>query len=92
MNVEEARHRLEVLYADMAGPFLPPIRSIATPEREALRVLLDELHRLHVAVSTQRKVLENINAARKKRATKPAGARTRLPSTNRTSHNGGHEK
>jgi hypothetical protein len=74
MNIEEARHRLEVLHAEQ-----PTAYSQLTPvDRLALRSVLDELHRLHLAVSEQGRTLVKLLTAKKQPHQKPAAARSPL--------------
>ena len=76
-RIEEARHRLEVLYADTAHQY--HTIHLGPPTRQAIRTLLDELHRLHLAVSEQRRTLKNIATRENKRARKPSAARSQQP-------------
>jgi hypothetical protein len=89
--IELARHRLEVLIADTVTERERELRRITAAERTDLIVILSELHRLHLAVSEQRKTLQTI-ADRKRRVTarkqpplKPVGARSRRPTTQNAS-------
>jgi hypothetical protein len=59
--LETARMRLEVLYADTSPNSPQPTPSdLSTKERQALRIVLDEVQRLNIAVSNQRKHLLTI--------------------------------
>jgi len=82
-RIAMARHRLEVLYADTdhsdgnqhgnrAAAWL------SEPDRTALRAVLDELHRLHLAVSEQGRTLVKLLCAKKRPRRKPAAARSPL--------------
>jgi hypothetical protein len=80
-EVDTARQRLELLYADTGdgGPRDPHIRRLSPTEAEtfkaehaALRTVLDELHRLNLAVSIQRGIIERSKLARKSRNRKAA--------------------
>lgn len=82
--VEIARHRLEVLHADLTAEG-PDERIVGYEERRAIRTVLDELHRLNLAVSEQAKTLRAIAEAKKKARQKPAAARSRRPTTRKTS-------
>jgi len=85
-EIELARHRLEVLYADsveLAGVV------ITKKERNALRAVLDELHRLHQAVSEQGRTLVKLLCAKKRPHRKPAAARSPLRVIHKPTQKGG---
>lgn len=82
--VTAARHRLEVLARDTTYPDQRETRTVRHEEALALRTVLDELHRLNVAVSEQRtklEALENERAIRKALNRKPAAARSQPATT-----------
>ena len=64
--IQQARHRLETLWADTALHQTRTRRHITTEERAAIRLILDELHRLNKAVSAQEAALRaaRLRAAR----------------------------
>jgi hypothetical protein len=62
-----ARHRLEVLSADTINEHHRDHRRLTAVERSALIELLYELHRVHVVVTAQRKLLERSTAREKAR-------------------------
>jgi hypothetical protein len=93
VTTEEARHRLEVLHADTApggsrdiAHLRPSPRTLDQfkADREALRTVLDELHRLNIAVSEQRKTLQNIANTKKSIARKLARERSPHAAARRT--------
>jgi uncharacterized protein YecA (UPF0149 family) len=84
-NVELARHRLEILYADESENNQRRENILDLSEQAALRIVLDELHRLNMAVSEQRKTLQSIADRKKKTHRKHAAARTGRPTTRSTS-------
>jgi hypothetical protein len=61
---EIARQRLEVLYHDCAER---DRRGLDLAEQAALRAVLDELHRLNVAVSIQREMIARMKNQTKSR-------------------------
>lgn len=89
-KIKLARARLEILYADTGAS---THRLTQWQEREALRAVLDELHRLNLAVSEQRATLQavadrqNAEIRRKKATRKPADARSIRPTAQRTTEN-----
>src|SRR4029077_20790667 len=76
--VSTARHRLEVLHADTICDEDRSRRTVNLAEHCAIRKLLDELHRLHIAVCTQKKHLTAL-LEEKTRNRKPADARSQPP-------------
>lgn len=76
MTVEEARHRLQVLAIDTTLAGDREIRRLTLSENEAIAAILAELHRLNIAVSSQRKTLEKTAAAKNKTRQKPAQPRS----------------
>jgi hypothetical protein len=98
---ELARQRLEVLYADTdtGGPRHPFLHRLTSPQldlftadRDALRVVLDELHRLNLAASIQRAIIERGKRAQKSRNRKAAEPPTQPPTTHGTRQKGSHHK
>lgn len=87
-QVDIARHRLEVLFADTdtkrEGPRTIPGRWLEHQEREALRVVHDELHRLNIAVSQQARIIKNVANAKKQIARKLLRERSQAAATRRT--------
>jgi hypothetical protein len=92
-----ARHRLEVLYADTQPGGSRDI-AIHRPsprtydqfrdDRNALRAVLDELHRLHLAVSEQGRTLVKLLCAKKQPHRKPAAAQSRHATAHKPSQKG----
>jgi len=70
--------RLEILLADTREQG-PMERIMSSPDLDALTIVLDEIHRLNLAVSSQRKTLQSIADAKNKARQKPAGARPQRP-------------
>ena len=81
--VESARHRVRVLALDTAQPIIRETRRVTAEEHLALVTLLDELHRLNVAVSDQRKFMEDAAKRKKWHTQKPVAARSQ-PATVRS--------
>ncbi len=84
--VEIARHRLEVLHEDISAHG-GENRMVNWNERNALRIVLDELHRLNLAVSSQLKTLQSIadrKKSEKQSHRKPAGAQSQHAATHST--------
>jgi hypothetical protein len=79
MRIDDARHRLEVLQADTVTETQREHRRLSATERLAVIILLEELHRLHLAISEQgktlRKTIQRHNQARQK----PTAARSPRP-------------
>jgi hypothetical protein len=64
-TAEEARQRLQVLALDTITAEQRERRTITEEEHYAIPRLLDELHRLHIAVSEQRAQLATAHRAKK---------------------------
>ena len=84
-RIEEARHRLEALHADTQPEETRGY--ITKQERAAIRAILNELHRLNLAVSEQRKTLKSIATRKNKSSRKPSAARSTQPTAHRTRQN-----
>ena len=74
--VESARHRVRVLALDTAQPIIRETRRVTAEEHLALVTLLDELHRLNVAVAFQRQLIEDVAKREKRHTQKLAAARS----------------
>jgi hypothetical protein len=77
-NIATARHRLQILFIG---------RTVTNLDRAAIRAILDELHRLHLAVSEQRKTLQSIAKRKNKTSRKPAAAPSQRPTAHGTRQN-----
>jgi hypothetical protein len=53
-HIERARARISGLYIDTEQENFREIRRVTSAENRAMETLLEEIHRLHGAVSTQR--------------------------------------
>jgi hypothetical protein len=82
-ELEQARSRLEVLHADTEYEEGRLHRRVSPQESAAIGLLLEELHRLHIAVSIQRNTLLDIADRKKKASAKPPDARSRKPTARR---------
>ena len=69
-KIELARQRLELLYADTAPQFR--CKDLNSYDRGALRIVLNELHRLNIAISGKRKTAGKRKQAKKSLHWKPA--------------------
>jgi hypothetical protein len=91
-----ARHRLEILLADDTENNHTNKNILDLSEQAALRIVLDELHRLNTAVSEQRKTLQSIAdrririRAKKQPSLKPVGARSPRPKGHSFTGKGAH--
>jgi len=74
--------RLEILLDDtrQKGPME---RIMSSSDLDALQIVLDEIHRLNLAVSSQRKTLRSIAHAKKKASQQPPGPRPRRPTAHK---------
>ena len=79
-----ARARLHVLAIDTQHHDQREHRRLTVAEHTALNVVLDEMHRLHVAVSDQRKRLDEYETPKKQAAPRPAATRSHAPTTHST--------
>jgi len=85
MTIDAARHRLEALHHDVTETQIA-VR-ITPDEANALRTILDELHRLHVVVAAHDKIIRKRKSPRKKLNSKPAGARSQPATARGTTQN-----
>lgn len=83
-NVEQARRRLHVVLQDTETQEHRDHRRLTPGDREAIRAILYELHRLHLAVSRQRAELEKRQSPKKQAHHKPVGARTQAATAHKT--------
>lgn len=88
-TIDEARARLRTLALDTITEEDRIHRRLTHAEHESLTVILDELHRLHVTVSDQRKTLESGQHRKKQAHRKPQAARPRAATTTKTPANMG---
>jgi len=83
-EVDRARAKITGLFLDTEHEQGRDLRKLTASESEALRIVLDELHRLNVAVSTQRKELENRHPHENRAHRKPQDARSQTTTTRDT--------
>ncbi len=75
--VENARHRLRVLAMDTAHEITRVHRRITCQEHADITILLDELHRLHLAVSSQAQVIRKLLDQKNNQAARPKKGRAK---------------
>jgi hypothetical protein len=91
-SIKLARARLETLFADTADQGARHHGFLHKYERQAIRTILDELHRLHLAVSIQAKIILHNRKPQKSPARKPADARSAQPTAHKTRANKGSHR
>ncbi len=91
-EIETARHRLEVFHADQLDAEITNRERATCKELRAIRTVLDEIHRLNVAVSNQRQTIETMLAAKNRPHKKPAQPRSRPARTGSTTPKGEKRK
>ncbi len=60
--IQQARHRIETLWADTVSGDTRESRIVSAKENDALRTVLDEIHRLNLAIA---KAGKSIRSAKK---------------------------
>jgi hypothetical protein len=79
--IQTARHRLEALWADTLTEDTRSHRIVIAKEHEAMRTVLDELHRLNEVASVQRKHVDALLAQKRRHwhAAEKPGRKPKVP-------------